>query len=89
MDTLVHREKPGLVNVIDELWTKQKIVINAAKHWRSEHEKKVTKSILEKKLLKKKRDPHTENEVSQLVSRQVPFDYLAKDWLEEQKVRSI
>lgn len=87
MDLLqIHRENTSFSNVIEDVWRSTKAVQTVAKRWRENHEKKFMKTMLEKKAQKKKRDWQIESEVSQLVTRQVPFDYLANDWLEEQKV---
>lgn len=87
MDMLqMHDEMADFSNRVDDAWKKTNIVRGIAKKWRDLHEKKVRNTILENKSRRKSRDHRTESEVSQLVARQIPFDYLARDWLEEQKV---
>jgi len=79
----------GFAEVIDEVWCKPKAIQGVAKLWRLNHEKKVKERYNHKKNEKKKRDSASEKEVCQLVARKVPFDCLAKDWLEEQKVNKV
>lgn len=76
-------------DIVDEVWTKPRILKNVediAKHWKNSQESCIRKRIIELKGEKKKRDLITEKEITQLVTRKLPFEYLAKDWLEEQKV---
>ena len=76
----------GFGDVIDEVWSKPRAIQGVARLWHFNHEKKVKQRYNNKKIEKKKRDSIGEKEVNQLVARKVPFDFLAKDWLDEQRV---
>ena len=76
-------------DIVDEVWTKPRILKNVediAKHWKNTQETRIRKRITQLQGEKKERDLITEKEVRELVTRKLPFEYLAKDWLEEQKV---
>ena len=60
-----------------------------AKHWKITNEQKVKARYKKTQDEKRKRDFKSEREVAELVTRKIPFEYLAKDWLEEQKVQYI
>ena len=82
----LERENTGFSDLVNEVWCKPKALHGAALLWKVNHEKKVKSRYQEKLNQKKNRDLNSEKEVSQLVARKLPFDYLAQDWLEEQKV---
>lgn len=62
------------------------LVLKAAKHWRGKHEQKINNKITQMKNARRGRDLKAESEVDELVARKVPFDLLAKDWLNSNNV---
>lgn len=60
---------------------------SAVKRWRGNVEKKITKRLMEVKAERKKRDAESK-ELVRLVARTVPFDVLAKDWLNDNEITS-
>lgn len=60
---------------------------SAVNRWRGNVEKKITKRLMEVKAERKKRDAESK-ELVRLVARTVPFDVLAKDWLNDNEITS-
>ena len=59
-----------------------KMVFKAAKHWRNQHEAIINNKITNLRNAKRNRDLKAENEINEIVARRVPFDILAKEWLD-------
>eukprot|EP00795_Rhopilema_esculentum_P015993 gene15993-7326_t len=59
-----------------------KMVFKAAKHWRNQHETIINNKITNLRNAKRNRDLKAENEINEIVARRVPFDILAKEWLD-------
>lgn len=62
------------------------LVLKAAKHWRGQHEQKINNKLAQIKNIKRSRDLKAESEIDELVARKVPFDLLAKDWINEMDI---
>lgn len=60
---------------------------SAVNRWRGNVERKITKRLMEVKAERKKRDAESK-ELVRLVARTVPFDVLAKDWLNDNEITS-
>ena len=76
------RKDAGIPDMMDELWIKPKLLKNVeqiARHWKQTNERKVKARYVQARSEKKKRDFKAEREVTELVTRKVPFEYLAKD----------
>lgn len=87
MDTVHHDS--SFDNIISEVWKKPQVlnkVSSFAKHWRKKHEEKVKTRIYHLQNKKQTRDLKLQKHVTELLTRKLPFEYLAQDWLDEQKV---
>ena len=60
---------------------------SAMNRWRGNVEKKITRRLMEVKAERKKRDAESK-EIARLVSRTIPLDVLAKDWLNDNEITS-
>lgn len=86
MDTVHHDSS---FDDISEVWKKPQVlhkVSSFAKHWRKKHEEKVKTRIYHLQNKKQTRDLKLQKHVTELLTRKLPFEYLAQDWLDEQKV---
>ncbi len=63
-----------------------RMVLKAAKHWRTQHEQKINNKLSNLRDEKRNRNIEAEREVNQIVARQVPFDILTNDWFKNKKI---
>eukprot|EP00794_Sanderia_malayensis_P014064 gene14064-15530_t len=63
-----------------------RMVLKAAKHWRTRHEKKINNKLSSLRDAKRSRNVEVEKELDQIVARQVPFDILTNDWFKDKNI---
>lgn len=86
MATDVIQERAGS-SIINDIWAKFQSGDVISNEWSLKRDEILKEQLNTIRNEKKKRKAEDEEEVEQLLTLKLPFEYLAKDWFEEQEVR--